>query len=78
MVRSVQGVTVSELLDTLDVTCTAPWTLEDSAELYKIVRAIVSDDAKVDVYTPTGKEVIVRVEYTTGVVAKRYYAVTAA
>lgn len=52
------------------VECTAPFTVHDCRALYAMIRPQVDKDAKVDVYTTRGDEVIVRVETARGTLTR--------
>lgn len=62
--------TAAELLET--VTCTAPWTLDDSRALYTMLKNAAGSDALVDVHCPRGDRVIVTVTSPRGQVRKTY------
>lgn len=52
------------------VDCTAPFTVDDCKALYDLIKPQVDKDAKVDVYTTRGDEVVVRIETPKGIVQR--------
>ena len=56
------------------ITCTLPWTLDDSRDLYELLKPFTNADEKLDVYNPRGDQVIVTIMSDTGdLVARKVY-----
>lgn len=61
---------LSVLLDGL--TCTKPWTLDDSRALYAMLKPTIAHDAKLDIYSPRGDQVFVTITSPRGEIRRTY------
>ena len=49
------------------VRCTAPFTCADAKAFYDLIRGLLGEDARIDVFTRLGDKVFVRVESPRGI-----------
>jgi hypothetical protein len=54
------------------VTCTKPWTLDDSRALYAMLKPTTSPDEHVDINCPRGDQVFVTISSPRGTIRKVY------
>ena len=54
------------------LTCTKPWTLDDSRALYAMLKPELAMDAKLDIHCPLGTQVFVTISSPRDTVRKVY------
>lgn len=71
--RERKGAVSDDIIAALDgITCTSPWTLDDSRALYAMLKPTIASDAKLDINCPRGDQVIVEVSSPRGTIRKVY------